>query len=100
MQSEPGIQHIYVSGDVILPTGMEAAPLPLDYSERSIRHIQSPEPGHYIFQYLTAGDLIGLANVQVASADLVIVATYASVTAEPTVTPLPPVPTEPSQKTN
>jgi membrane-bound metal-dependent hydrolase YbcI (DUF457 family) len=95
MQSEPGIQHIYVSGDVVLPAAGEAAPLSVDYAQTSIRKIQSLGAGHYRLRYLTASDLIGLANVQVGEADLVIVATYASVTSEPTVTPLPPIPAVP-----
>ncbi len=91
MQAEAGLQHIYVSGELVLPAGREvtASTLELDYSQTSLRRIQVHEAGHYSLQYLTAGEVIDLAALQVEVADLVIVATYVSPATGPTVTPLP-----------
>jgi inner membrane protein len=88
MQAEPGLQHIYVSGDLLLSPN-SAGPRP-DYSQTSLRLIQQIEPEHYRLSYLTAADLINLAGLQVEMADLLIVGTYAVPGSGPTVTPLPP----------
>jgi inner membrane protein len=95
MQREPGLQHIYISGELTVPARLEVEgpALPLDYSQTSLRRIQSQRAGHYSLHYLTAAELIELANVEVEAADLVIVGTYVSASADPTVTPLPPPPT-------
>jgi membrane-bound metal-dependent hydrolase YbcI (DUF457 family) len=97
MQREPGLKHIYVSGDVLLPPLPDAASsiLPIDYSQTRLRRIQTHGEGHHTFHYLTASDLISLANVQVELADLLIVATYTSPDGGPTVTPLPSPPPTP-----
>jgi len=97
MQREPGLQHIYVSGDVIIPglSDLISTTLPIDYAQTSLRRIEAQDPGHYRLYYLTASELIALANQQVSMADLVIVATYATPAAGPTVTPLPSPPTTP-----
>ncbi len=91
MQVEAGLQHIYVSGELLLPAGQEATPsmLEVDYGQTSLRRVQLHEAGHYSLHYLTAGELIDLSALQVEVADLVIVATYVSPAAGPTVTPLP-----------
>ena len=95
MEREPGLQHIYVSGDVILPPGPADAepPLAASQAQTSLRHIQpsdgDPTNRHYRLQYLTAPNLIDLAHVQVEMADLVIVATYVPDASGPTPTPLP-----------
>jgi hypothetical protein len=94
MQREPGLQHIFVSGDIVLPAPRdESSPaLPVDYSQNSLRKIQSHGAEHYSLHYLTASELIALAGMQVETADLVIWATYIEAGAEPTVTPLPTPP--------
>lgn len=94
MQREPGLQHIYVSGDVIVPTLQDivSPTLAVDYAQTSLRRIQAQDGGHYSLHYLTASDLIELANVGVETADLVIVATYERPATGPTVTPLPSPP--------
>jgi inner membrane protein len=99
MQLEPGLQHIFVSGDVILPTLQEviSPTLRVDYSQTQVRRIEAGGPGHYTLHYLAASDLIALANLQVESADLVVVATYAGPTTGPTVTPLPSPPATPQE---
>jgi hypothetical protein len=91
MQREPGLQHIFVSGDLLVPVsqGTAKTSLKIDNAQTSIRKIQSPEPGHYTLRYLTAAELIDLANVWVDSADLVIVATSTGVDGKATPTPLP-----------
>lgn len=92
MQQEPGLQHIYVSGDIVVtPTENPGSPiLQQDFSQTSIRRIQALESGHFSLHYLTAGDLIALAHLPVEIADLLVVATYAADAAGvPTVTPLP-----------
>jgi hypothetical protein len=97
MQPEPGLQHIFVSGDVVVPPGAVGAgsPLETDYSQTELRRIVSRGEGHYRLEYLTAADLIALAGVHVDRADLLVVATYASPPAGPTATPLPePTPVE------
>jgi membrane-bound metal-dependent hydrolase YbcI (DUF457 family) len=97
MQREPGLEHIYVSGDVFLPLPLDTTDpvLPADYAQTKLRRIRAHNGGHYTFHYLTASDLVALANVQVELADLVIVATYTSPASGPTVTPLPPLPSTP-----
>lgn len=88
MEQEPGLEHIFVSGQVVLPDAEEGALEP-DYTQTSLRKVQVEAPGHYSLHYLTAAELIELAAVPVARADLVIVATYLQVPAGPTPTPLP-----------
>jgi inner membrane protein len=94
MQSEPGLEHIYISGDVVVPVlqSVVSPTLQVDYPQTSLRRFQWLKPGHYRLQYLTAIDLIELADLHVETADLVIVATYTSPAAGPTVTPLPSPP--------
>jgi hypothetical protein len=104
MQREAGLEHIYVSGDVVVPHLQDGGglTLPLDYAQTRLRKIQSPNPGHYTLHYLTASELIELANIQADTADLVIVATYVSPEGEPTPTPLPsppPLPEDPREST-
>ncbi len=96
MQREPGLQHIYISGDVVVPappapmSGAVVSPtLHANLAQTSLRRIQSLGPGHFSLHYLTAGEAIELGNVQVETADLVIVATYTDAAPGPTVTPLP-----------
>lgn len=97
MQHEPGLQHIFVSGDMILPGLSDPTDpaLPIDYAQTSLRRIQSQGPGQYRLYYLTDSELIELANQQVLAADLVVVGTYATQVAGPTVTPLPSPPPTP-----
>ena len=111
MQREPGLRHIFISGDVIIPGESDPAKptlpvdygesdpakptLPVDYAVTSLRRIQTQGPGQYLLHYLTGSELIGLANQQVSTADLVIVGTYATQTTGPTVTPLPSPPPTP-----
>ena len=101
MQREPGLQHIHVSGDLLLPVLQDVASptLQADYSQTGLRKILSHELGRHSVRYLTAADLIELADLRVETADLVIVATYARPATGPTVTPLPSPPsaTEPTQ---
>ncbi len=91
MQREPGLQHIFVSGDIVVPAqhAVGGPELPVDYSQSSLRKVQSHDDGHFSLHYLTASELIALANVLVDTADLSIWATYIEPGAEPTVTPLP-----------
>jgi hypothetical protein len=90
MQPEPGLQHIFISGDIVVPAGSELDPrLAPDFSQTELRRIISHGEGHYSLYYLSAADLIALADVPVETADLIIVATYASPPTGPTATPLP-----------
>ncbi len=90
MQQEPGLQHILISGDIVVSsTGSQ---LQQDYTQTGVPKIQAHEDGHDSLQYLTAADLIALGNVQVANGDLVVVATYVTPAAGPTATPLPSPP--------
>jgi membrane-bound metal-dependent hydrolase YbcI (DUF457 family) len=95
MQREPGLEYIYVSGELVLAGSQEAgaALLREDLSQTSLRKIRRDDDGHYSLHYLDAAELIGLAEVRVQTADLVIVATYVPEQASPTVTPLPSPPT-------
>lgn len=98
MQREPGLQHIYVTGDIVVPAKEDGAGLnfEVDLAQTGLRRIVAEnDAGHYSFHYLTASDLIELVNLPVEAADLVIVATYASATSGPTVTPLPSPPSTP-----
>jgi hypothetical protein len=98
MQREPGVEHIFVSGDITLLAQQDVASpaLSVDYAQTSLRRIESPEPGHYRLRYLTASDLIDLGNLGVERGSLVIVATYTEPTNGPTATPLPLPPATPS----
>lgn len=93
MERDQGLQHIFVSGDVVLSgdgTDTEALLAP-SYAQTALRRIRPGDggKGHYQIRYLTASDLIKLAGVGVASADLVIVATFVPDDAGPKPTPLP-----------
>jgi inner membrane protein len=100
MQSEPGLQHIFVSGEVILAPnlGSSGSPLQVDYTQTRLRRIQSEDARHFTLRYLSASDLIGLANTPVEVADLVIVASYAEPATGPTATPLPSPPPTPERR--
>ncbi len=94
MQAEPGLEYIYVFGNLVLaadPSGTQPA-LPIDQNLTGVPRIQAVQPGCYRLQYLNAAELIRLAGVDVETADLLIVATYTSPAARPTVTPLPSPP--------
>jgi inner membrane protein len=95
MQREPGLQHIFVSGDLIMPADGAEGGLSADYSQTHLRQIQVRGPGHYGLYYLPASELIELANIQVQVADLLVVATYVIPAAGPTATPLPLPPPQP-----
>jgi hypothetical protein len=90
LQAEPGLQHIYVSGDLVLAPGMPE--LAVDYSQTGLRRIQEIEPGRYSLRYLTAAQIIALAELRVEMADLLVVGTYTVPASGPTVTPLPKPP--------
>ncbi len=94
MQREPGLQHIFVSGDVVVPLSQEDSEpaLRADYAQTQLRKIQARGDEHYRLNYLSASELIELANLRVEIADLVIVATYESPATGPTPTPLPSPP--------
>jgi membrane-bound metal-dependent hydrolase YbcI (DUF457 family) len=94
MQHEPSLQHIFVSGDLVVPASQNLTEptLSIDYAQTSLRKIQSPEPGHYTLRYLTAAELIALASLRVESAELLIVATSADSGDRATPTPLPSPP--------
>lgn len=87
LQAEPGLEHIYVSGDLLLAP--DSPGLPVDYSQTSLRRIEEVAPSHYRLRYLTAAELIKLAALRVETADLLIVGTYAVPATGPTVTALP-----------
>jgi membrane-bound metal-dependent hydrolase YbcI (DUF457 family) len=87
MQAEPGLQHIYVSGDLIVTPGLPGPDI--DYGQTSLRRIRQLEPGHYSLRYLTAAEIVDLAGLQVETADLLAVGTYTVAVSGPTVTPLP-----------
>jgi membrane-bound metal-dependent hydrolase YbcI (DUF457 family) len=93
IQQEAGLQHTYVSGDIVVAPASDSisASLQQDYAQTSLRRIQAHEPGHYSFHYLTASDLIALSELPVETANLLIIATYARPASGPTVTPLPTV---------
>lgn len=88
MQAEPGVQHIYVSGELMLAAGSPAPPVDLDRT--SLRHVRQLAEGHYALQYLTAAEFIAMVGaVQVEAADLLVVGTYTAAPSGPTATPLP-----------
>lgn len=94
MQREPGLEYIYVFGDIVLATdmGSDDAGLPVDRTLTGLPRIWLQEPGHYHADYLTAAELVDLAGIEVETASLIVVATYTSPPAGPTATPLPPMP--------
>jgi hypothetical protein len=96
MQREPGLQHIFISGDLVLPSDRDskAAGLATDLAQTTLRKVEARDPAGNAFrvQYLTAAELIKLAPIAVDRADLVIVATYTNPATGPTVTPLPSPP--------
>ena len=97
MQREPGLQHIFVSGEIIVSADRDetGSSLQADYAQTQLRRIQSHGEGRYSLHYLTASALIHLANTSVEIADLVIVASYGDLAIELTATPLPPPPPTP-----
>jgi membrane-bound metal-dependent hydrolase YbcI (DUF457 family) len=97
MQQEPGLQHIYVSGDLQVAGSVTGTDRILDdgYSQTALRRVRLLKPGHYNLRYLTAAELIGMADTAVERADLVIVATAASPATGPTPTALPSPPQAP-----
>ncbi|MFN2183693.1 MAG: metal-dependent hydrolase [Anaerolineae bacterium] len=101
MQREPGLLHIYVSGNVMLPDvqSSDSPTLRQDESLTTLRKIQLHEDGSYSLHYLSAAELIRLGNLRVESGEIIIVATYARPASGPTATPLPPLPAtrEPAQ---
>ena len=94
MQREPGLEYIFVFGHLVLPADPndDLLGLPQEYSLTTVPRIEEEGPGVYRLQYVTAADLITLAPLEVESAELLIVATYSSPPAGPTVTPLPVLP--------
>ncbi|MFN2291991.1 MAG: metal-dependent hydrolase [Anaerolineae bacterium] len=100
MQREPGLQYIYASGRLQLPSdepGGQQLALSTTCAPTDLRRIQRDDAGGYNLRYLSAAELIALSKVQVESADLVIFATYVSPPAGPTATPLPLVATPSSE---
>ncbi len=92
MQKGPGLEHIYVSGELLM--GVEAdSPLMPGLSRQRLRQVEVLAPGHYRLSYLTAVELRELAEIPVRTADLMVVATYRTPADGPTATPLPPMPT-------
>jgi membrane-bound metal-dependent hydrolase YbcI (DUF457 family) len=90
MQDEPGLQYIFISGDVILPAGNgQGASLAPDYAQARLRKITRQDSTHYVLRYLTAAELIALSEVEVESGDVVIVAVYSGDESAATATPLP-----------
>ena len=92
MQKDPGLQHIYVNGELVLSALQETTSpvLRADHNQTSLQKIQEHETGHFGLHYLSAAELIEIADLQVETADLIIVGTYARPATGPTVTPLPP----------
>ena len=101
MQREPGLQHIFVLGQVTVSASQDVRDLGpslhVGHNQTELQRIQSSGEGHFDLNYLGASDLIAMANTQVVTANLVIIATYVSPASGPTATPLPsppPIPTE------
>ena len=94
MQREPGLQYIYVSGQLQLGSGEngDQTQLPISHAATDMRRIHRDESAQYTLRYLSAAELIALSAVPVQSADLVIFATYISPATGPTATPLPTPP--------
>jgi membrane-bound metal-dependent hydrolase YbcI (DUF457 family) len=94
MEREPGLEHIYVSGDLVLADDQDAPGLTLeqDLAQTRLRRIQDHGDGHFSLHYIAASELIELANVWIEMGELTLVATYASPPTGPTVTPLPSPP--------
>ena len=102
MQRDPGLQHIYVTGDIALSTlhDTTGSGLQADHAQNHLQKIQEQDTGRFSLQYLSAAELIAIADLQVETADLIIVGTYTRPATGPTVTPLPPAlhsPTAPAQ---
>ena len=95
MQKEPGLEHIFVSGELLTDAEVES-PLVPSLSRSRLRPIEMvSSPGHHRLNYLTAVELRELAEVLVRTADLMVVATYRTPAEGPTATPLPPMPSIP-----
>lgn len=100
MQVEPGLQHIYVSGELVVASdaAVTGDRLSGDHAQLQVRRIIEGEGNQFRLQYMTASELIALAGIRVESGQLVIVATYTSPASGPTATPLPtsPLVTQPT----
>jgi membrane-bound metal-dependent hydrolase YbcI (DUF457 family) len=95
MQAEPGLLHIYATGSVLpVPQAGEGLALQQDYSLTTLQKIQAQQDGSFRLYYLSAAELIQLANLRVELGDLIITATYARPASGPTATPLPPLPVD------
>jgi inner membrane protein len=94
MQLEPGLQHIFVSGEIIVREGH----LPIDRSPTDLQRIQQTGERRYALQYLSGADLTSLANTEVDHGVLVVVATYLRPSTGPTATPLPSPPPVPEER--
>jgi inner membrane protein len=94
MQSEPGLQHIFVSGELILASSgsVGGSGLREDLTDTRLPKVAFQGEGRYLLRYLTASELIELAKLQVDAGNVVIVATYSTSPADPTPTPLPQPP--------
>jgi membrane-bound metal-dependent hydrolase YbcI (DUF457 family) len=92
MQSEPGLEHIYVSGEVILALDEQESlleQLAADYSQTKVRRFEKLDERHYRLSYVPAFQLIAMAGITLQEGELLVVATYESPPGGPTVTPLP-----------
>lgn len=91
MQSEPGLQHVYISGEIVLPEAVacDVLGVSLEPGQMQLRRMIEEGAGRCIVRYLTASELVAMASVQVQAAELVIVATVVTPPAGPTATPLP-----------
>lgn len=98
MQAEPGLQHIFVSGTVTLPSDGAGGTSELVAGESLTRlpGIVHKDDREFELQYLTASQLIDLATIRVLEGELVMVATYLLQASGPTVTPLPQLASTPS----
>lgn len=93
MQSEPGIEHILISGELVVAEDVDDRALPIeDLALDRLPKIVRETERHYSLHYLDAGELIALASLAVAQGELVVTATYVSPAAGATATPLPPAP--------
>jgi membrane-bound metal-dependent hydrolase YbcI (DUF457 family) len=96
MQDEAGLQHIYISGDLFVSETGETVRKKMrgDYAQTSLRKVEAHGNGHFTLRYLTAAELIELADIYMDYIDLVITAVYETPASGPTATPLPGFPTQ------
>ena len=96
MQEEPGLQHITISGDLFVSEAGETERKMLrgDYAQTALRKVEAQGDGHFTLRYLTAAELIELADLYIEYADFIISAVYETPASGPTTTPLPAQPTE------